>query len=46
MNFARQCTDPAKRRAHQILDQVRGGFPHPIHLITWALTVLGDLGTA
>jgi hypothetical protein len=32
-----------KQQAHLILDQVRVGIHHPIHLINLALTITGDL---
>jgi hypothetical protein len=34
---------PDQRKAHTILDLVRGGFDVPQSRVRWALIVLGDL---
>lgn len=31
-----------KRRAHQLLDEVRAGIPHPPEAVAWALVILGE----
>jgi hypothetical protein len=34
--------NPIKKRAHQILDEVRSGLYHSKAAINWALAVLGE----
>lgn len=34
--------NPVKKRAHQLLDEVRAGIPHSLQAINWALSVLGE----
>lgn len=35
-------TNPSKRRAHALLDDVRAGIYHSAEAIRWALRVLGE----
>ena len=35
-------SNPLKRRAHMILDDVKAGLYHEAKAITWALRVLGE----
>lgn len=34
--------NPVKKRAHQLLDEVRAGIQHDAKAIAWALAVLGE----
>lgn len=34
--------NPIKKRAHQILDDVRAGIQHDQKAVDWALAVLGE----
>jgi hypothetical protein len=35
-------TNPIKRRAHAILDDVKAGIYHSLEAINWALRMLGE----